>query len=578
MPSMINTSNNLITSVNGQTGDIILEAKDVKALPESTKIPTNTSDLNNDSNYVSDTDYVHTDNNYTTEEKESVGTIKDKVDKVVGKGLSTNDLTDGLKVKYDEAVSKSHTHQNSDVLDNTTASFTIEEKNKLKDISDNAQVNVQTDWNETDNTKDSFLKNKPYIPSKTSDLTNDTNLVEDPDYVHTDNNYTDADKISVSLVKDKVDKIDGKGLSANDFTDELKRNYDTAYSQSHVHDNKEILDATSASYSVSEQEKLGSIENGAQKNTITGVKGSAETTYRTGNVNITKANIGLGYAENTADKDKPVSTAQQKAIDEAYANSNKYTDQKIADLIDGAPETLDTLKEISDAISASKSVEEALNKAIGTKADQTELDAHTGNDTIHITSTERTNWNDANSKKHTHSNKSVLDGISASNITNWNKVSDKIDKTGDLSDATVTFTTATDRANLTTGEKISTAFGKIAKWFGSLKSIAFSGSYKDLSDTPILGTAAAKDVATSGNASTTQVVMGNDTRLTDARKASDVSAWAKQASKPSYTASEVGAAAANHTHSNYMLSTHEVVSLSEPTNQLVGDYWIKRIN
>ena len=111
-----------------------------------------------------------------------------------------------------------------------------------------------------------------------------------------------------------------------------------------------------------------------------------------------------------------------------------------------------------------------------------------------------------------------------------------------------------------------------------MKSVAFSGSYKDLSDTPILGTAAAKDVAASGNASTTQVVMGNDTRLTDARKASDVSAWAKAASKPYYTASEVGAAAANHTHSNYMLSTHEVVFSSEPTNQSVGDYWIKRIN
>jgi hypothetical protein len=34
---------------------------------------------------------------------------------------------------------------------------------------------------------------------------------------------------------------------------------------------------------------------------------------------------------------------------------------------------------------------------------------------------------------------------------------------------------------------------------------------------PTLGTAASKDVAASGNASTSQVVMGNDTRLTDAR-------------------------------------------------------------
>lgn len=57
---------------------------------------------------------------------------------------------------------------------------------------------------------------------------------------------------------------------------------------------------------------------------------------------------------------------------------------------------------------------------------------------------------------------------------------------------------------------------------------------------PTLGTAAAKDVPVSGNASTTQVVMGNDTRLTDARNAADVSAWAKADTKPTYTASEVG--------------------------------------
>lgn len=126
---------------------------------------------------------------------------------------------------------------------------------------------------------------------------------------------------------------------------------------------------------------------------FTKVKGSSETDYREGDVNINPTNIGLGSVNNTSDKDKPVSTAQQKAIDVAYANSNKYTDQKIANLINGAPETMDTLKEVSDAISKSKSTEEALNKAIGTKANQTELDTHTGNDTIHITASEREKWN-----------------------------------------------------------------------------------------------------------------------------------------------------------------------------------------
>lgn len=85
----------------------------------------------------------------------------------------------------------------------------------------------------------------------------------------------------------------------------------------------------------------------------------------------------------------------------------------------------------------------------------------------------------------------------------------------------------------------------------------------DITDFPTLGTASSKDVASSGNASATQVVMGNDTRLSDARKASDVSAWAKASTKPTYTASEVGAytktetdtklngkANSSHTHGN----------------------------
>lgn len=51
-----------------------------------------------------------------------------------------------------------------------------------------------------------------------------------------------------------------------------------------------------------------------------------------------------------------------------------------------------------------------------------DFNAHTSNTTSHITSTERTNWNDANNKKHTHSNKSVLDGITSAKVTNWDGV------------------------------------------------------------------------------------------------------------------------------------------------------------
>ena len=48
---------------------------------------------------------------------------------------------------------------------------------------------------------------------------------------------------------------------------------------------------------------------------VTGVKGAAESTYRKGNVNITPENIGLGNVSNTSDANKPISTAEQAALD-----------------------------------------------------------------------------------------------------------------------------------------------------------------------------------------------------------------------------------------------------------------------
>ena len=81
-------------------------------------VPTKTSDLTNDSNFASDANYVHTDNNFTT-------ALKDKLN-----GIATG-----------------------------------------------AEVNVQSDWNITDTSSDAFIKNKPAIPTKTSDITNDSGFI-----------------------------------------------------------------------------------------------------------------------------------------------------------------------------------------------------------------------------------------------------------------------------------------------------------------------------------------------------------------------------------------------------------------
>ena len=55
-------------------------------------------------------------------------------------------------------------------------------------------------------------------------------------------------------------------------------------------------------------------------------------------------------------------------------------------------------------------------------------------------------------------------------------ISGKLDKTGDGSSVTAAFTAATTRANIATGEKLSVLFGKIAKWFADLDSLAFKSS------------------------------------------------------------------------------------------------------
>lgn len=50
-----------------------------------------------------------------------------------------------------------------------------------------------------------------------------------------------------------------------------------------------------------------------------------------------------------------------------------YVDKRFEDLIGAAPETLDTLEEVSKAFAENKDVVDALNIAIGKKADKTEL-------------------------------------------------------------------------------------------------------------------------------------------------------------------------------------------------------------
>lgn len=137
----------------------------------------------------------------------------------------------------------------------------------------------------------------------------------------------------------------------------------------------------------------------------------------------TKEQVGLGNADDTSDLDKPVSTAQQGAIDTAYQQAAGYTDARIAQLINGAPGTLDTLGEIAKAMQENDTVVDALEQAMGTKASQAEVDGHTGNSTIHITASERQSWNGRQTMTgDTKDNTVSFTSGDAANPTGWTDV------------------------------------------------------------------------------------------------------------------------------------------------------------
>jgi len=136
----------VVPQYNANKEQIFEQNNGVLRWVDKTIIPTRTSQLTNDSNFPVDANYVHTDNNYTSTDK-----------------------------------------------------------NKLAGIAAGAEVNVQSDWNETNTASDAYIKNKPIVPTKISDLINDSTF-EDANNKTTSvsKNSTDTEYPSAKAVYDYV--------------------------------------------------------------------------------------------------------------------------------------------------------------------------------------------------------------------------------------------------------------------------------------------------------------------------------------------------------------------------------------
>ena len=307
----------------------------------------------------------------------------------------------------------SHTHDNKDVLDATTASFTTALLNKLNGIANNA--------------------NNYSLPTASSSTLGGvkigTNVGISSGVISVANGSTSAKGVvqltdSTSSTSTTTAATPNSVKSAYDLANTAKTNAATA--QTAANNAQTTADS-----------KIGSValasgtNNGTLKLTVDGtatdniaVKGLGSAAYTASSAYATasqgtKADNAMPKAGGTftgavtinADPTAALGAATKQYVDaaktSATSSANSYTDTKIADLINGAPETLDTLKEVADAITANADVVSALDEAIGTKANASDLTSHTGNSTIHITASERIKWNAAEANQNAFSNVKV---------------------------------------------------------------------------------------------------------------------------------------------------------------------------
>lgn len=202
--------------------------------------------------------------------KQDISTIKSnlntKVDKVDGKQLSTNDFTNTLKSKLESVDTKAKVYsvngQTGDVeIDEytlPTASTTTLGGVKVDGTTitiNNGVISSSSGSGETGTTNYNDLLNKPQIngvelsgnktldnlgiqakgdyalkssiPTKTSQLTNDSNFLTE---------HQDISNLATkSELNNKVDKVSGKQLSTNDFTTDLKNKLDSVDVNAKVH-------------------------------------------------------------------------------------------------------------------------------------------------------------------------------------------------------------------------------------------------------------------------------------------------------------------------------------------------------
>ena len=171
-------------------------------------------------------DYLSPTSEHPVQNKVIYSALDGKVDKVSGKGLSTNDFTTAYMQKLDSI----ETGANKTVVDalfvngstNPVQSKTIQAALAAK--ADAADV-TEALANKVDKVYGKVLSSNDFTDAEKAKLANiaagaDKTVVDDT--LKSDSVNPVQNRVIQAALSGKVDKVTGKGLSTNDFTDELK--------------------------------------------------------------------------------------------------------------------------------------------------------------------------------------------------------------------------------------------------------------------------------------------------------------------------------------------------------------------
>ena len=236
------------------------------------------------------------------------------------------------------------------------------------------------------------------------------------EYASSSHSHTDyATQIALDALSEEVDE---KANTVHNHTEyalsshshdeyaSISHNHSEYASSTHSHDNYASSSHSHNEYSVTghDHDEDYALIDHAHTDYATITSFDELSAVVSGKANVSHSHDDLYYTETEVDTmlaDKAdashVHTGMYDtngAAANALASANAYTDSKIDALVgEGASTTLDTIGEISSAIEDNQDAIDLLNAAIANKANAVDLTAHTGNTVIHVTETDKNNWN-----------------------------------------------------------------------------------------------------------------------------------------------------------------------------------------